>query len=113
MTRRRSLDSPRAACATKHEVLVEALAGSVGPHQRFLLGTQLRHLADLGALIETLDAEIKERLRPAQELIERLSTIPGVGGRTAEVILVEIGQDMGRFGSSRQLASWAGMCPGN
>jgi len=36
-----------------------------------------------------------------------------VGGRTAEVILVEIGQDMGRFGSARQLASWAGMCPGN
>ena len=28
----------------KHEVLVEALAGSVGPHQRFLLATQLRHL---------------------------------------------------------------------
>jgi transposase len=97
----------------KHEVLVEALAGSVGAHQRFLLGTQLRHLGDLDALIESLDAEIKERLRPAQELIERLSTIPGVGGRTAEVILVEIGQDMGRFGSSRQLASWAGMCPRN
>ena len=118
----------------KHEVLVEALAGSVGPHQRFLLAAQLRHLADLDALIESLDAEIKERLQPAAELIELVSTIPGVGGRTAEVILVEIelvstipgvggrtaevilveiGQDMTRFGSARQLASWAGMCPGN
>jgi hypothetical protein len=85
-------------------LLIEALAGSVGPHQRFLLGAQLRHLADLDALIESLDAEIKERLRAAQDLIERLSTIPGVGGRTAEVILVEIGTDMARFGSSRQLA---------
>ena len=97
----------------KHDTLVEALTGSVGAHQRFLLAAQLRHLTDLDALIESLDAEIKERLRPAQELIERLSTIPGVGGRTAEVILVEIGHDMARFGSSRQLASWAGMCPGN
>ena len=97
----------------KHGLLVEALAGSVGPHQRFLLAAQLRHLADLDALITSLDAEIKERLRPAGALIERISTIPGVGGRTAEVILVEIGQDMARFGSSRQLASWAGMCPGN
>jgi transposase len=97
----------------KCEVLVEALAGSVGPHQRFLLGTQLRHLGDLDTLIESLDAEIKERLRGAQELIERLSTIPGVGRRSAEVILSEIGADMTRFGSARQLASWAGMCPGN
>ena len=97
----------------KHEVLVEALAGSVGSHQRFLLGAQLRHLGDLDTLIESLDAEIKERLRGAQELIERLSTIPGVGRRSAEVILSEIGADMTRFGSARQLASWAGMCPGN
>jgi transposase len=97
----------------KHGVLVEALAGSVGPHQRFLLGAQLRHLADLDALIESLDKEIKERLQPVRELIELVSSIPGVGGRTAEVILVEIGSDMARFGSSRQLASWAGMCPGN
>ncbi|HEX7399178.1 MAG TPA: IS110 family transposase [Candidatus Limnocylindrales bacterium] len=97
----------------KHEVLVEALAGSVGPHQRFLLAAQLRHLGDLDTLIESLDAEIKERLRGAQELIERLSTIPGVGRRSAEVILSEIGADMTRFGSARQLASWAGMCPGN
>jgi len=97
----------------KHEVLVEALAGSVGSHQRFLLATQLRHLADLDTLIESLDAEIKERLRGADELIERLVTIPGVGRRSAEVILSEIGADMTRFGSARRLASWAGMCPGN
>jgi transposase len=97
----------------KHDTLVEALAGSVGQHQRFLLATQLRHLADLDALVESLDAEIAERLRGADELIERLVTIPGIGRRTAETVLVEIGTDMARFGSSRRLASWAGMCPGN
>jgi transposase len=106
-------DLARGRLRRKHDTLVEALAGSVGPHQRFLMATQLHHLADLDALVESLDAEIKERLRPAQELIERLVTIPGIGRRTAETVLVEIGQDMGRFGSSRQLASWAGMCPGN
>ncbi|MHB8959410.1 MAG: transposase [Candidatus Limnocylindrales bacterium] len=39
--------------------------------------------------------------------------MPGVGRRSAEVILSEIGTDMARFGSARRLASWAGMCPGN
>jgi hypothetical protein len=38
------------------------LAGSVGPHQRLLLATQLRHLADLDTPFESLDAEIKEPL---------------------------------------------------
>jgi transposase len=42
-----------------------------------------------------------------------LLTIPGVDRRTAEVVLAEIGPDMGRFPSSAQLASWAGVCPGN
>ena len=103
----------RGRLRAKREALIEALAGSIGPHQRFLLGTQLRHLADLDALIESLDAEIAGRLASADDVIERLSTIPGVGRRTAEVILAEIGLDMARFGSARQLASWAGMCPGN
>ena len=90
-----------------------ALTGRVGSHQRFLLAAQLRHLADLDELIEGLDVEIKERLRPAEPVIEQLATILGVGRRTAEVLLAEMGSDMTRFGSARQLASWAGMCPGN
>ena len=58
-------------------------------------------------------AEIASRLATAGAVIERLVTIPGIGRRTAEIIVAEIGLDMARFGSARQLASWAGMCPGN
>jgi transposase len=42
-----------------------------------------------------------------------LMTIPGMGRRTAEVVLAEIGSDMSRFGTAHKLAAWAGMCPGN
>jgi len=42
-----------------------------------------------------------------------LTTIPGISRRTAEVVLAEIGSDMGRFATSGQLASWGGLCPGN
>jgi transposase len=41
-----------------------------------------------------------------------LATIPGVGQRTAEGILAEIGTDLSRFPSAGHLASWAGLCPG-
>ena len=45
--------------------------------------------------------------------VERLQTIPGVGQRTTEVILAEIGPDMDPFPTAGHLASWAGLCPGN
>jgi len=96
----------------KHERLVAALRGLVGPHQRRLLATQLRHIDFLDAEIAGLSAEIEERMRPFDPAIELADTIPGVGRRTAEAILAEIGTDMGRFPSDRHLASWARICPG-
>jgi transposase len=93
--------------------LERALAGQVGPHQRFLLAQQLAHLASLDELIERVSAEVEQRLRPVQDAVDRLDTIPGVGRRTAEALVAEIGADLRRFPSAGHLASWAGMCPGN
>ena len=96
----------------KRDLLQQALAGRLQPHHRFLLAEQLRHIEALDAAIARVSAAIAERLRPWEALIQRLLTIPGVGRRTAEVILAEIGADMRRFPSAGHLASWAGMCPG-
>jgi len=97
----------------KQPELEQALQGLVGPHQRLLLSTQLRHIDFLDREIETLSEEIAERMRPFEEALGRLETIPGVGRRTAEVLAAEIGMDMSRFPTAAHLASWAGMCPGN
>ncbi len=93
--------------------LEKALEGRVGEHQRFMLARQLAHIDFLNETIEQLDEEIQERMRPFEEQIERLDEIPGVGRRTAEVVVAEVGVDMERFPTERHLASWAGMCPGN
>ena len=37
----------------------------------------------------------------------------GIGKRSAEIILSEIGLDMSRFPTAAHLASWSGLCPGN
>ncbi len=97
----------------KRDALVEALAGRFGPHQAFLLSVQLRMLDTIDELIERTSVEIAARLAPLQAEIERLQTVPGIGRRTAETILAEVGHDMGRFPTSRHLASWAGLCPGS
>jgi transposase len=41
-----------------------------------------------------LDMEVAKRLDPFQQDIERLDTIPGIGRRTAEQILAEVGTDV-------------------
>ena len=93
--------------------LEQALSGRVGPHQRFLLAEQLAHIDALDASLERLSTEIAERMRPFDELIERLDAIPGIGRTIAEVLLAEIGADMTRFPTANHLVSWAGMCPGH
>ena len=93
--------------------LEEALRGLVGPHQQLMLASQLRHLDFLDQEIGRLDREVAQRLSPLEETLQAVDTIPGVGRRTAETILAEMGTDMSRFATPGHLASWAGVCPGN
>lgn len=97
----------------KREELERALRGVIGPHQRMLLSVLLEHIDFLDQQISRLDQEIAEQMLPFEEELTLLETIPGVGRRTAEQILAEIGTDINRFPTAAHLASWAGMCPGN
>jgi len=93
--------------------LERALAGSLGAHQRFLLAQQVAHIDFLETQIAQVSAEVDTRLHPFETVLARLDTLPGVGQRTAETLIAEIGTDLSRFPSARHLASWAGLCPGN
>ncbi len=97
----------------KHAQLVEALSCRLQSHQSFLIVEHLAQIDYLEGAIERLSRQIEERLRPFEQQIGWLDTIPGVNRRTAEVLWAETGGDMSRFASARHLASWAGMCPGN
>ena len=103
----------RGRMRAKRDLLAQALQGDLKSYHRFLIAEQLADIDTLDEAIERMSTEIAERLRPYEQQIQRLSTIPGVKRRLAEVILAEIGPDMSRFPSARHLASWAGMCPGN
>lgn len=93
--------------------LQRALVGHFDDHHARLCSKMLAHIDDLTATISTLTAEIDNEIEPFHHARERLSTIPGVSHRIAEVIIAETGGDMRRFPTAQQLASWAGMCPGN
>ncbi len=90
-----------------------ALDGRFDDHHRLMLSMHLEHIDHLTAMITGLDAKVDELMAPFDEPATRLLSIPGVGKRTVETIVAEIGVDMSRFPTSGHLASWAGLCPGN
>jgi transposase len=102
----------RGSLRSKKALLVAALDGRFGANHRFLLDQLLAQLDHGATLIRECDTRILELTQPLQSHLERLQTIAGIGRRSAEVIVSEIGVDMTRFASSAHLASWARVCPG-
>jgi transposase len=97
--------------------IVEVLEGhSMSDHHRMLLRQILKHMAFIEEMVEELDNEIWKKLRPYEKQVELACSIPGIGRDAAASILAETGPDMsddGPFAKCHQLASWAGICPGN
>jgi transposase len=106
-------DLARRRLRKKIPQLQQALRGSVTENHRFLLRTQMDHLAHLERLIRQYSERIDEVLDPFASTLARLVTIPGVDFRVAEVVLAEIGLDMSRFATAGHLSSWAGLASGN
>jgi len=93
--------------------LQPALEGNVEEHHRFLLRLQLGRLEAVEKDLAVLEQRIQEKLKPYEAQLTLLDEIPGVDWTLAAGIIAEMGVDMSVFGSVSQLASWAGVCPGN
>lgn len=93
--------------------IMASLDGIITPLQRELLARILDHISDLDRRIHELDQMAETYMSELQPDIAELCRMPGIGQRSAEVILAEIGADMSRFPSEVHLSSWAGVCPGN
>jgi transposase len=106
-------DLAKGRLRAKLPALEAALAAIPNAHYQWLIAEHLAMLDDLEATVARFDALIAEELAPFADELDRLQTIPGVKQRVAEGILAEVGTDVGRFPTSKHLASWAGVCPGN
>jgi transposase len=96
----------------KLPALREALQGHFRKHHALLVTQLLAHLDYLDEALAVLTADIEEALAPFASEAARLDAIPGVGPRTAEILIAELGVDMRHFPTARHVASWAGLCPG-
>ena len=89
-----------------------ALTGFMNDHQKMMLKSMYNHYKQIQQEMAVIEAEIDKRMAKDQELIERLDEIPGVGKTTAQAIIAEIGTNMDQFPDEKNLAAWAGVCPG-
>jgi transposase len=96
----------------KRALLQEAFVGRFGEHHAFLVTRMLGRIDQASADIAAVEARIEAEVAPFQQAVDRLDEITGVGRAAAQVIIAEVGTDMGRFPTAGHLASWARFAPG-
>ena len=87
--------------------------GIITPFQKTLMKEVIKHIDELTKRIEEMDKIIDHYMEEYEKNKKKLEKMPGIGKRSAEIILAEIGQDMSRFPTAGHICSWAGLCPGN
>src|SRR6266540_2955861 len=125
----------RGKMRSKHTALAEALTGRFDDHHAELARLLLDQIDALDAQIGTLTTRIQELLAaiPAAQGVDadgttgpgagtgtdaavlpaaaRLDAVPGIGPGAAQIIIAELGLDMGVFPTPGHLVSWAKLCP--
>jgi transposase len=102
----------RTRLRAKLGLLEEAFTGHFSDHHAFLLARMLTRVDMLDGDIAELEAHIDQEISPFAAAVDQLDEITGVGRTAAQVIIAEIGTDMGRFPTPGHLASWAKFAPG-
>jgi transposase len=106
-------DMARGALKLKRDDLEAALDGDLTSRHLFILKHLHAHIDTLERELAELDAYILGAMTPYQWAHRLLQTIPGIDQIASALILIEIGDDMTRFGCADRLAAWAALCPGN
>jgi len=96
------------------EELKASLTGIISPLQRELFAEVLRIIEEQTEQIERIEILIRKYTTEAYNAAaEAIDEIPGIGRKSAEQIISEIGVDMSRFPTAGHLCAWAGVAPGD
>ena len=97
----------------RREELSASLDGDLSARHLFVLGHIEAHIETLQRELAEIDSYMLGALQPYAWAHQLLQTIPGIDEIAAALILIEIGDDMTRFGRPQSLACWAALSPSN
>ena len=107
------LDNVDGRCKSSHEDILNAVNGiSFVDAQKQRMAVIQKHIDYLNKSIAEIRKIIDVLIKPYENYINFLCTIPGIDRKSAITIISEIGTDMSQFSSHYRLASWAGLAPG-
>jgi transposase len=95
------------------ELLQAAMDGELSARHRLVLHAVLDHVGFLERQLIELDRYLITAMKPYAWAWRLLQTIPGIDQIAAAMILIEISDNLSRFGSAARLSSWSALCPGN
>ena len=107
------LSMARGSLKNKREDLAASLDGDLSSRHLFILAELHENVNLLEQKLARIDSYLIDAMKPYQWAWNLLQTIPGIDAIASAMILIEIGDDMSRFGDADRLASWAALCPGN
>lgn len=101
----------RSRMRSKIPVLEEALTGHFEDHHGFMAAQMLDRIDAATATEQTLTGRIERMIEPFRCQVDQLIAITGVGAKSAQELIAEIGVDMSRFPTADHLAAWARFAP--
>ncbi|WP_133309584.1 IS110 family transposase [Parashewanella spongiae] len=93
--------------------LMASMDETLTPSHLYILRNIKSHIEFLEKQLAELETLIIETIKPWNEALELLQTIPGTSVISAACLIGEIGDDMSCFDGMKGISSWAGLCPGN
>lgn len=100
-------------CKSTREDIEKALQGTLEKEDRNIIKRMIEHVTSIEKIIEAIDCDIQEHLKPYEAQVELLKTMPGIKDLAAASLIAELGVDMNQFTNASHLCAWAGLCPGN
>lgn len=93
--------------------LQQALTGKFRRHHAFMATQILNLINEIEATLEDVTAQITEVILPFAKAVTKVKQVVGIDQKLTEDILAEITDDMSAWPTSRHIASWTAICPGN
>ena len=98
----------------KKEQMRKALQGVVTDHDRMMLRQLMDDVAHYRKQIAAIETKIAEHTGKMDAvLLKRLQEVKGIGPKSTEIILAEVGDNVKAFESCEKLAAWVGLAPGS